>query len=971
MALQTQVASIDFIGGADTKRRDKLVLPGKLVSLFNGVFDQGGTISKRPGTAVLCDGSLLGGGAISGADMVKAFGDELLQAARDSLYSLSSVKAQLVARGRSPFVSLRKRQVTRNTATQTNPDHCYAGGFVVTAWEDSRGGIRYSVRDHATGTFLIADAQVSATGVMPRVVRTEDYFVIVYIEGANLRASHVTIADPQTALTNATLQTNVHATQKVFDAVRTVEDNEVWVSYATTAPAVDRFMFNPGGAVTASVTTGVAGNVGAIAISMTSNQRFQTWYSEAGVGVREVVDIAGPVNLTAVATADASAGAASQLTACEGATANTSVAYYLTAAGAPNAVVRNASCNSDGTGASTGELIRHCQLAGACYRRTSKVYLPLVFDSTYQGAVFVIDTATRTVVAKALSMSGATTTETLVRLGCMVEPDASTTLVPVLEKGRLAVQDDTTTTTLGVSELELTWDWADPLPPVVVEDLLFLPGACPMAYDGISATELGFNVYPEWLQTNDVGAGNVDAGTRQILAVYEWTDAKGRRHQSAPSLAIEWTNAGARSIDVRVQTLSLTEKYDNSGAALKPIARTNVDIVVFATEAAGTVLYRVGATANNPLAATGYVTVNYNIADATLIGNEVLYSTGGVLENFAPPACRVACVHDDRLIVAGTETNGVEYSKPLAPGQGIGFHPDQVLRLDPKAGEVVAVASFQERLVALAEKAIGVIAGEGPDALGQGAGYAPPQMLGAELGCEGPCSVVKAPDGLWFKADGVGIRRINADFSIDPVAGTEMDSVSAHTVSGAVHLPAKQQIRFTFSNIVASVYNYQFAAWAQFTNMQATWADVWNGLHVRCGVLGNGVSIHKDSDGVFADTLTTGVTTQYDVIMGTPPLHFAGVQGFQRVRKVLIEGHRWSTATLALSATWDYGEASTVELAAAPMPTKQIRHGLARQKCRAVAFSLTMTAANGRGFQFDNLALELGVKKGAFKRGTT
>jgi hypothetical protein len=191
---------------------------------------------------------------------------------------------------------------------------------------------------------------------------------------------------------------------------------------------------------------------------------------------------------------------------------------------------------------------------------------------------------------------------------------------PVLERGRFAIQSGLNVTTIGVSRLKLTFDRADPMPAVELGDNLHLPGASPMAYDGVSGAELGFHVYPEYVRPTSGGAGLVPAGTRQIVAVYEWTDGRGNRHQGAASIPMPYTNAGATSINVMMQTLSLTEKYDNSGVTVKAIPRANVQLAVYATEAAGVVFYRVGSIANDLLNPT--VTFVYNIDDATLRGTK-------------------------------------------------------------------------------------------------------------------------------------------------------------------------------------------------------------------------------------------------------------------------------------------------------------------------------------------------------------
>lgn len=976
MALQKTLVSIDLTGGQDSKKKDKLVIPGKLVELSNGVFDQGGTLSKRPGFSHQSAGALLGGGSIASApDMMAAYGAELVEAVKDSLYTLSPSRKELVPRGRAPFVSVRKKAVIRNTATQGNADHAVSGNFCFSAWEDSRGGIRYSVEETSTGALLVADAQLSATGFMPRVLVTSRNFAVVYVEGANLRIAYVVVTAPHGALTVATLQFDVSASRCMDAVVCDSANDVVFIAYNSSALELARFAYNFG-VIGARQNLALGANtISAIAISRTTDARLQTWYSRSTVGLCNVVDtVAGTVttNFTGQTIQEPTAATVNQLTVLEGATANVAEAFFLTNAGAPAALIRTCASTSAGVGVSGSEHIRHCQIAAAAFKYNGKVYLPLVFDSaTGQCSVFVEDVVTRTVIAKALALSGATTNVGVQRIGSVLSLSGSRLAFPALERGRFAVQSGINTTTIGITRVELTMDRVDPMPPVVAGGVLVMPGAAPMMYDGMAAVEFGFHVYPESVVAAAGGAGLVGAGTRQICALYEWTDAKGNRHQSAPSLPVSYTNAGASQINLTLQTLTLTERYDNAGLALKPVPRANPNVVVFATEAAGTVFYRVGSVANALL--SGTVAFTYNIADATLIANEVLYATGGILDNFAAPPCRTACVHDNRLFLGGTEDDGVYFSKPFVENEGIAFHPAMKLTLPDDGGEIIAPASFQEKLLVFKRDRYAIFYGAGPNAAGQGSTYTAVQSPSVGTGCVEPRSIVRGPDGMWFQST-AGLRRINPDLAVDPLAGTEMDGGAAtlSPCTGAVMVAdsKRKQLRFTFAGVNPMVvYDTFWGQWATFDTFFATAAAFWNSGFVFAGADVNPLATYFDNGTVWADEVAPATFNTYSLYALTPPLKFAGIQGFQRIWRLLIEGELISQpTTLVVAARWNYGEdVSTTEINQL-VTGRQIRHHLSRQKCRAVAFEITMLPGAAQGYRLDNLTLEVGIKKGAFKR---
>lgn len=973
MPLDFQNVSIDFTNGIARKQNDKLAIPTKLRALYNGEFDADGSVVTRKGADRLFAGTIIGGGTLSAADFFAAYGDEALVGYRDALYSYSPSATKLSPRGRLPHVSLRKKSILRNTATQTNVDGVRdtENGWAAYAWEDSRGGVRYSIHDESTGAVIAYDTVVAASGQMPRVLLTDANLVIVYIDGANLKAAYLGRGRPADPLTSATIASNVHGTVKAMDALVVAAD-DIYCAYQNTTPALSRVVYRVGSGAGTAANVAVANNLSGIACSMTTDGKVQAWHSQATVGMRALVDSVSGTTITnsvVPTTTDSGTGAASaaQVVAIESATANTATAYYVTATAAPSAVIRSSSITSAGSATGAGEYLLHCQLAGRPFAFGGKNYLPIVFDSAIQGAVFVLELATRSVVARALPLSGVTTTATYVRLGSVATDGASVFSLPVLEKGRLEVKDGDALTTIGLSRLDLTMDRTEALPPVRFADSLFLPGACPMAYDGVSAVELGFNVYPETVTPTSGGAGSVPAGTRYFAAVYEWTDAKGRRHQSAPSLSAAYTNAGATTVSVAVQSLSLTDKYDNSGVSLKPVARTNVNIAVFATEAGGTVFFRSGSVTNNPLAAT--VTFTHNITDAALIAGEVLYdaTNAGTFDAFPPPACRVACVHQNQLVVTGCEDErALFYSRPLADGSGPSFDLARRLRVPEDAGEVAAAATMDSKLAAWTDEATGWFPGDAPNAAGQGAGYGDWQPLSMDVGCVSPQSVIYADGALWFEAE-AGLHALGGDGSV-VFAGADVADLTVGSIA-AVLVPSKKQIYWFQSDGTVLVWDTFWKQWS-FIPANSSWGAI--AADLRGGrlewALADGSSRY----------LTTNATTDYgnvgiNLYIETSWLKFAGVQGFQRIRRLHMLGgvDGGSGVNVFLFAFADYDDANTVTLYDGvdfAGPIWRMRHHLGL-KCESVRFQLSVTGAGVISLQ--NLTLEVGVKRGGFKTAQT
>ena len=98
----------------------------------------------------------------------------------------------------------------------------------------------------------------------------------------------------------------------------------------------------------------------------------------------------------------------------------------------------------------------------------------------------------------------------------------------------------------------------------------------------------------------------------------------------------------------------------------------------------------------------------------------------------------------------------------------------------------------------------------------------------------------------------------------------------------------------------------------------------------------------------------------------------AGVQGFQRVYKLLILGEYKSPHTLAINIYQDFSSTptQTVSIPVLSDPgVYQHRVFIKQQKCESIKIDIqeTPSATLGEGCQISNLAFEVGIKKGLNK----
>lgn len=471
--------------------------------------------------------------------------------------------------------------------------------------------------------------------------------------------------------------------------------------------------------------------------------------------------------------------------------------------------------------------------------------------------------------------------------------------------------------------------------------------------------------------------------TYSYKVCYEWTDNQGQIHRSAPSPAISYSPSDAidstHTATITVPTLRLTAKTSS---------RSPVSVVAYRTEASGTVYYRVSSitapTANSTSADS--VAVLDAIPDATLVGNTQLYTNGDVVENIAPGPVGSMTTYQSRIVYLDpTNPLQVGYSKQVVPGAPVEFSDLFTLNLDPRGGDGTAVATLDDKLVVFKESSVSVLFGQGPDATGSNNDFQGPQEVSSDAGCVNPRSVVQTPDGVMFKS-AKGIYRLNRSLQLEYI-GAEVEAYNDDTITSAQLLSSTNQVVFTLDTGRAIVYDYFFNQWSVFRNVAAVDSALWNGSFVY---LRSDGEARQETPGEFSDAgsyIPQKWTTSW--------LQVAGLQGFQRVYRLLLIGDYLSSHKLKISIAYDfnpepsqvetidagtllgsqfyggdspYGETGTVY--GGSYPLYQFRIHLAQQKCEAIQITVEDVqsgSAVGESCAFSGYTLEVGVKRGPFK----
>jgi hypothetical protein len=945
MPLDKQIVGVNFRRGLDTETDKRVTIPGSMVELENCTLSEKGTPVRRNGF-----GSLVAGTAITS---LTTRGDELLALDGTTLKSFSSALASTSSAGTLNNITLAKQQVQRSTGGQDSYDVATGGGITCYVWRafSAAGtvtGVSVTVRDETTGAVLMPETTMRAAGATtphtPKAVLVTGAFIIFYGDDAgppaNIYARVIQLSAPGTLGGETTLRSDLSGAAATFDACSSGANAFL---YYTTDDATDstRAIAVTRSGATPSVSAGpvavtleaavpkldIAGISIAIFDASTVFVAFVTDSSPATPGMWSAVLTSGMTVSFAAARQDATAAVLNVANITSVLSGSTMYVYSddygrSGEATATARLVRRTGLNSSNAVTSAAATWTYSMtrpngtngpfIASKAFLSGSIVYVPMKVveegTGTAQNSWLLLDDSAR-VVAHALDGTYGPNATTIDTLSASIVPESGIVAIPVGERTLLSLAPNLSgigPTTINVSATGMarlnvqfgTSSLVDaPLGPVTA-----LGNAVVSSYDGTAATESGFYFFPDVVTAATGGAGNVPNGAHGIVALYEWVDGQGQRHQSAPSVPITLTvAAGPLTCTITVPTLPLTQK-------------SGVTVVAYATKAGGTVYHRVNPV-SSPVAnstTAPIVTITYNLTDANLGTGEVLYTDGGALANDPPAPAALVCEHQNRLFGdCGDTPFAVQYSQPWVSGFGAQWSKDLRFRVDSTGGLVKALASIDDKLIIFRPRRIGVLFGNGPTTAGLNNGYQL-QDLPTDVGCSEPRSVLVMPEGVIFKSTTKGWYRLGRDLQLTHI-GEGVAEWDDQGVTSAVLLDDRHECRFTTNDAsgLTLVYNYErrdengIGQWSTFDNYTGVDAVWWPGGNAY--IRATSTAIYKElpptSDGyAYGDgaVSTTGA-------IGTSPAPFTGsvipvtfrtgwlkpgeaLQAFQRIWRVLLTG---------------------------------------------------------------------------------
>lgn len=1019
MALQKQTKQFSFAQGVNTKTTHEILPLGKLHSAENVRFNQSGKLSKKAGSTKFTTTKVAGGNLTAarngfahknGAYAITPTTQSSRTVAAtncspDDIYSYvqtldkwqyvcraGGISAETVPIPKNAFEYTGLQGLTQNSAVC---DACYINGYIVTVQSDplTTNGV-VTIIDAATGEAALTHGISGSSAPIDRarvVPFGSTRAILIFgngtsIFGFNYDTSNLTPPNLAAPIVFA----NNWGGNKFLDCFIAPHNGNLYVAYSNGSSGISVLQFS------SIVTSGTATQAAGIAIAEVTAkcltifggestfQKIYVAYNKAGTGLR--VNICS-MSLTGSAIVTATSYEAR---AVVGATSTNAGGQYVTMIGefddSPVDTYLNIAffgLNASASTLLTTDRQYQLSLASKLYVKDGIAYGLLVnsdpLERTYYLAYLAQEEATGTAyymlpIAKLLfGQAGFQQSE-----GKSLLPSLAVAGSYVITVGyKYLVQKDATTALY--FQMILRFNFASQNPEVYqnrqASGLTYFTGGFPACFDGRNFFEASF-LHSPLLPTTAVGATGAGAltllGTYQVCTVFEFVDAQGNRHQSAPSVPLSITLTGSQN--------QFTFKYFSPALGL----RNYINVIVYRTTANGTIFYRDSVGFGRPI--SGRQGASCAISDATLSTQEILYTAGDVIENQCPTAAKGITIWKDRLWYLTDD--GIVFSKNITDGFVASFNPALNINSIANKGRPAAIAASRDKLFALYNDDIFYISGDGPSDSGNGA-FTPLELVSSGVGCVSSAAAVEMQDLIMFQSRD-GWRTLGSSLVLEHV-GSEMQNyiTESSTVYSAMYFDTLHQVRISdqYRTYVYDTFEKQwtiYKLWADLAGFLWTPTTSATRKYIRIRIL-DGVVLYEN-EASFQDESQNAV-----MLVRTGWITFDNIEGFQRVYEFLILGRYYSNNALTVKVFYNYMPiaAETFTFSPADIASSayldsnvydndsytdstipfQVRVQPAMQKCEAIRIEIADSYGSGtnQGFDLIGVNFVLGVKNVAAK----
>lgn len=988
MALQKQSVPLNFGPGIDTKTDPKQAV--KFLQLENCVFDTTGLMKKRLGFDLITN---LPSG--TEANTLSTFKDSLL-AIGNNISAYSQDTRQWLNKGQAQPIEINTNAVVRTSYGQTSTDSVTASnGLTCVVYEDASGAY-YQVNDSVPDHTILSSAALPAGASQVRVNILGTRFFITFIREISavfhLQYIAVPIMNPTVPSAASDISTQVLAANSAYDvsigndvaylgwnasgAIRIAYVNSALTVSSSIAIATEQATFM-------AVVIDSSGSTPNIFYNYWNGTAVKAFARSQLNGTQilapTVIETISVAHLTGTATLGTLTSIYEVVNA-----------YSYDATIASNYIKKNTITTAAVVG-TAGIVKRSLALASKPFLFDGTTYFLAVYGkvtgtsvTTLQPTYFLINLEGTIIAKLAYNNAGGYLPSQVLPNISMVNSSYyfaylyASQIVPVNKSQGLGGIVTGLYAANGVNIGSWTFNPLQYTSEIGAN--LNISGGFLWAYDGATPTEQNFHLYPENIKaTASNGAGTLTAQQYYYSFTYEWTDAQGNIHKSAPSIPVGNLLVGPNdTITLDVPTIRLTTK-------------AQVRIVGYRWSTAQQTYYQFTSLSSPTLNSTSADSVSIVdlLPDSAILGNPILYTTGGVIENIAPNGIIALTAYKNRLAwINAEDRNSIGFSKivveksPVEPTDLFTVFVAPTIGAQGSTGVLHCLAGMDDKLIMFKRGSLFYLTGNGPDDTGANNDFSEPTFISGTVGCTNQSSIVLTPLGLMFQSD-KGIWMLGRDLSTTYI-GAEVEAYNGIAVIGACVIPGTNQVRFSMDDGSTLMYDYFVQQWETNKGNAAISTCLYQDLQVYL----------NQYNEIYQQSLSSYLDGSKPVLQSfkTAWIKLTGLQGFQRVYSFFMLGTYKSPHKLNISISYDYENSPTQSILLTPdnyaspwggealwgsgetwggtTNLEQWQIFFNRQKCQAVqitvqeVFDPSYGTAAGAGLTLSGLNVVVGAKKG-------
>lgn len=355
-----------------------------------------------------------------------------------------------------------------------------------------------------------------------------------------------------------------------------------------------------------------------------------------------------------------------------------------------------------------------------------------------------------------------------------------------------------------------------------------------------------------------------------------------------------------------------------------------------------------------------YLTYVDTQADNQILGNSLIYTTGGVIEDVGAPSFNALTLFDYRLWgIDAEDPNLLWYSKQVIESTPVEMSDLLTIYVAPSisaqgsTGNLRCIAPMDDKLIMFKANALYYMNGTGPDNTGANSQYSEPIFITSVVGSTNQQSIVFMPQGLMFESD-KGIWLLGRGMDVSYIGAPVEAYTKNAVVQSADSIPGTTQVRFTLDSGITLMYDYFYGQWGTFVGVPAISSTLYQSMHTFLNAQGQ---VFQESPGFYLDG-SNPVLMQFT----TSWINLAGLQGYQRSFFFYMLGQYITPHFLQCGIAYDYNQAITQSTLITPNnyskpygidspygqgnpyggpgDVEQWRVFLANQRCQAIQLSI-------------------------------